>query len=330
MPQSIWSGHVRFGLVHIPVRLYGAIESKDVHFHQYREGTTERIRTKKVGAESGEPVDSTARGFPMETGEVVFITDDDLASVASEKSKVLEIEQFCDIDEIDPVYFEKAYWLGPAPGVEAEHPMELFRRTLEDEGLVGLGSFVMRSKEHLAVVRAAAGGLMLHTLYYEDEVRAASVAGFDPDGIVIDDREMEMARQLLSVMKGEWDPTLYRDEYRGRLLEMIQAKSTGVVLEPPEVAALGPGGDDIFSALEASVRALRNRADDGTALRAAAADPKRFRVTARVEPKDTGGAGGAGAELEGLTVAELRDLAKAREVSGRSKMTRDELIAALS
>ncbi len=329
MATSIWSGHVRFGLVHIPVRLYSAVETKDVSFHLYKEGTTERIKTRKVSAETGEPVDTTARGYTREDGEVVFVTDEDLASVASEKSKLLEITQFCSIDEIDPVYFEKSYWLGPAPKVDAEHPMELLRRTLEAEGLVGIGSFVMRGKEHVAVIRSAEGGLMLHTLFYEDEVRPASIAGYVPGVADVEERELAMARALLEAMRAPWEADRFRDEYRSRLLELIDAKATGRVPELGEAAPLGAAGVDVFAALEASIRALKG-GDEETDLRIAAAGGERPRITARITVPAAGGAGAGGGDLDGLTLGELRDLARARSIGGRSKMTRDELIAALS
>ncbi len=336
MPQSIWSGHIRFGLVHIPVRLYAATESRDLSLHLYTKGGVERVKNRRVGASSGTAIaySDTVKGFERDDGEVVLLSEDELESVSAERSKVLDVVQFCAIHEIDPLYFERSYWLGPSPTDGAEHPFELFRRALAEADLVGLGTFVLRSKEHVAAIRANDQGLVLHTMFFADEVRDGTVIGHRAGSITVADRELELANQLLGALRAPWDPTTFRDEYRHRVLELIEAKATGKALASvsPSMSTEVP---DIAHALEASVRALRPLGDaggerqQGTEVTVAVAMSARGAVTKPLHPSKVNVRRSSAAKPEELTTAELRTRASKAKIVGRSQMSRAELIEAL-
>jgi len=350
MPQSIWSGHIRFGLVHIPVRLYSATESRDLSFHLYAKGGAERVKNRRVGAVSGSEIayGDTVKGYERDDGEVVVLSDDDLASVSAEKSKVLEVAQFCAVEEIDPLYFERSYWLGPSPTEGAEYPFELLRRALTDAKLVGLGTFVMHTKEHVAAIRAHEEGLVLHTMFFADEVRPGASVGRRPDHVTLADRELDLANQLLTALRAPWDPLHYRDEYRHRVLDLIEAKATGKAITAESEPAQANDSPNIADALAASVRALRPTAatesegNDAVSVRRAkpartAAASTRIVVSKRLQPPSSPPKSKPkprkrstrSSALDELTLTELREAASRAQVPGRSKMKRSELVDAL-
>jgi DNA end-binding protein Ku len=309
VPRAIWTGAISFGLVNVPVKLYAATETKDVRFHQFRAGSNERIRYKRVGEESGDEVDydDIVKGYEISDGRYVTLDPDELEAVEPGQTRTIEIEDFVLLDQIDPIYFEKTYYLGPS-GAPAAKPYELLRTVLEDTGKVAIARFVMRTKQYLAAVRAAGGLLVLETLFFGDEVRAVDGVPGVPVEAEVAQREIKVAEQLIDSLTTDWDPDRYEDTYRERVLDLIDRKAEGeeVVVERPEQPAKVV---DLMAALEASVQAAK----DGRPLRSAApaADDD------------------AESDLDDRSVDELRDLARRRDISGRSKMNKEELIDAL-
>jgi DNA end-binding protein Ku len=312
----MWSGAISFGLVTVPVKLFSATDSKQVSFNQFQEGTGQRIRYKRVAEESGEEVSYSdiVKGYEVEKGRFVIVTPDELESVEPRKSRTIEIEDFVDLDDIDPVYFDKTYYLGPAADAAAEKPYALLHQALRDARKVAVARFVMRTKEYLAVIRPIGDLLGLETMYFPDEVRSAEEVEGAPVEVDLSDRELAIAEQLIDSMTAEWEPDRYEDTYRARVLELIQAKAEGeeIVTEPE--AAPAPVGD-LMAALEASVQRARERKAGGA--KPSKGAPAAPEVESEVE------------DLSALSKDELYDRAAAASVSGRSKMTKDELVEAL-
>ena len=231
MARSLWSGTLSFGLVSVPVRLVGATESKELRFHFLDKHDLQPIGYDKVRRDTGEHVDSddVIRGFEVEKGRYVPLDDEDLDRLDVELTKTIDICDFVDLDEIDPIYFRKAYYLMPQDG--AEKPYRLLVRALEETGKVAIAKIVIRSKQHLAAVRPSNGVLVLETMYYADEVREPErVAG----GGQLRKPEVEMAKSLVENLSGSFRPEKYDDTYRKELLDLIRAKAKGKKLPEPE------------------------------------------------------------------------------------------------
>jgi DNA end-binding protein Ku len=315
MPRPIWTGSISFGLVSVPVKLFTATESKTVSFHQFARGTGERVRQKRVTAESGQEVayEDVVKGYEVADGEHVIVEPEELEAVEPKKSRTIDIEDFIDLEEVDPIYFQKTYHLAPGDSAAAK-PYELLRRTMSESGRVGIARFVMRGKEYLAAIRPAGDVLVLETMYFADEVRDPgdiSELGHLDDDVEINERELSAAAQLVESLTSEWDPARYEDTYRTRVLELIEQKAAGeaVVTETPEET---PQVIDLMAALERSVNEAKGRRDGG----AESSDGASGRTTS-----DDG--------FEEMTREELYEQAQRRGVPGRSKMSKDELVDAL-
>jgi DNA end-binding protein Ku len=275
MPRAIWSGSISFGLVNIPIKLYNAVSRKGVHFNQIDGRTGARIRYKKVSAadETEVPSEAIVKGFELPSGQYVLIDDDELAALDPEGTRTIDIEEFVDLVEIDPVFFDAAYYVGPDKG--AAKPYALLQRAMEDSGKVGVARFVMRSKQYLCAIRPKDGALVLSTMVYADEVNEPKEIGeLDTSAIDVNDREVAMARQLIESLAADFEPEKYEDTYRGRVLDLIERKASGdaeIVTAPEPVAA--ERVVDLMAALEASVAAAKEarkrhptaRADDDEA-----------------------------------------------------------------
>ncbi|MET0421864.1 MAG: Ku protein [Acidimicrobiia bacterium] len=275
MPHAIWTGSVSFGLVTVPVRVVSATKSQDVRFHQLEEGTTSRIRYRRVSEQTGEevPTDRIVKGYELESGNYVVVEADELAALAPKASRQIEIEDFVDLADIDPVYFEQPYFL--VPDKDAAKAYRLLTDVMQEEGKVAIGRFVMRSKESLVAIRAVDGVLVLETMRYADEVLAADREGAIPEPATAPtEREMEMARQLVSSLATTFDPEKYRDEYREELLALIDRKASGeevLVADAPEEPAKVL---DLMAALEASLaRSGAAASANASPTRAASAKP---------------------------------------------------------
>jgi DNA end-binding protein Ku len=253
MARSIWSGTISFGLVSVPVKMVTATESKELRFHflHKKNGSYSPIGYDKIDKDSGESVDpdDIVRGFEIEKGRYVELTDEDLDRLDIELTHSIDILDFVDLDEIDPVYFRKAYYLLPEPG--AEKPYKLLVEALEETGKVGVAKVVIRNKQHLAALRTYNGALLLETMYYDDEVRKPEDLG-DLGDVKVRAAEVEMAKSLVENLSDHFDPGKYDDEYRKELLDLIHAKAEGAPLPEREEEQ---GGEvvDLMEALRASV-----------------------------------------------------------------------------
>src|SRR5579884_111590 len=316
MARAIWSGSLSFGLVSVPVELYSATEDKTIHFNQFEAGTSDRIRNKRVNERTGEEVEYSdiVKGYDVGGGEYVIVTPEELEAVEPGRSRNVEITDFVDLDAIDPVYYQKSYFLGPK-GEQAERAYGLLRKAMEDSGKVAIATLVMRGKQYLVAVRPESRALVLETMYFADEVRdpVKEVPGL-PAADEFTDREVATAKMLIESMTSAWEPDRYHDTYRRQVEELIEQKRRGeeVVVEakraePTKVV-------DLMAALEASVAAARGREAP-----AASATKKPAR-----------GNGKAAADLSSLSKTELYERASELDVPGRSKMSRKELEKAVA
>jgi DNA end-binding protein Ku len=260
MPRAIWNGSISFGLVNIPVKLYNAVSRKNVSFHQIDARSGSRIRMQRVSSTSGEevPYEQIVKGYELSPERYVLVEPGELDALDPEATHTVDIEEFVDLADIDPVFFDAAYYL--APGKAAEKPYALLARAMEAEGKVALARFVMRTKQYLAAVRAKDGMLLLSTMVYADEIvppeQLPELDGVE--SVTVSDREVAMAAQLIESLSGAFEPERFRDTYRDRVLDLIERKAAGeeVVVE----AAPAPDATsvvDLMAALEASVAEAR-------------------------------------------------------------------------
>ncbi len=259
MARAIWSGVISFGLVSIPVGLYTAVQEHEPSFHQFQQGTKDRIRYKRVNERTGREVDygDIVRGAEVGDGEYVMLSDEDLDSVAPGKSRSLEITAFVDLADIDPVYFAKPYYLAPA-GEDTEKSYALLRDAMAEAGKAGIAMFVMHGKEHLAAVRADGDVLVLETLYFADEVRDPKSELDVPGRVRFRGQELKMATSLIESMAGDWRPTDYRDTYTDRVNELIESKRSGAEFRPSEGAPEPTNVVDLLEVLRRSVDDARS------------------------------------------------------------------------
>ncbi|MBK7018246.1 MAG: Ku protein [Candidatus Microthrix parvicella] len=259
MPRAIWSGSISFGLVSIPVKLFSAVSEQSVRFNQLDGRNNARVRQRRVNEATGEevPHSEIVKGYELGSGRWITITDDDLAQLMPEQNRLIELEEFVDLDQIDPVYYSGSYWLGPA---DAAKPYALLATALHQSNKVGLGRFVLRSNQHLAVVRSVEGCLMLSMMVWADEVNPPeAIPGMDKAADVeLNDKELAMATSLIESLTETFEPEKYHDTYRQAVLELIDRKADGE--EAPVPAPADDRDDtvvDLMAALEASVAAAK-------------------------------------------------------------------------
>jgi DNA end-binding protein Ku len=247
--RPIWSGTISFGLVSVPVQMYSATESKELRFHFLHKDDLQPIGYDKVRKDTGEHVDTddVVRGFEIEKGRYVPIEDEDLDRLDIELTHSIDICDFVDLEEIDPIYFRKAYYLLPQDG--AEKPYRLLVRALDETGKVGIAKVVIRNKQHLAALRSYDGVLVLETMYYADEVRKPEKVNGKAR---LQKAEVEMAKSLVENLSDSFKPDKYDDTYRKELLDLIRAKAKGAKLPEPQEEEEGEVVD-LMEALRASV-----------------------------------------------------------------------------
>jgi DNA end-binding protein Ku len=237
MARSIWTGAIGFGLVHVPVRLYSATEDKNVHFHQLQEGTGKRVRNERVTDDGEEvPYENIVRGYEVKKGKYVTLTAEDLEAAEPERTKTIEIEDFVDLHEIDPIAFQKTYYVFPDERSGGAKPFVLLRRALEDAERIGIGRFVMREREYLVAIRPYGDVIALETMFFPDEIRNPKQIAEPPKNVKVGQRELEMAERLIDSLTTKWDPSRYRDTHRERVLDIIKRKEKGeeIVVERPK------------------------------------------------------------------------------------------------
>jgi DNA end-binding protein Ku len=258
MARPVWSGTISFGLVAIPVKLYNAVRRQHVSFNQLDERNMARIRYRKVNDETGEEVgdDHIVKGYEVSKGRYVIVDPDELEPFMPVATKSVDLEEFVDLADIDPVYFDSAYHLAPDGPPK---PYVLLARAMEASGKVAIGRFVMRNKQYVAAIRAEDGRLVMSTLAYADEVvDPADIEELQGlDDVEVNDKEVAMAEALVDSLAAEFEPEKYHDEYREEVMALIQMKADGEEFEAPVAAAEKPKVVDIMAALEASVAAAK-------------------------------------------------------------------------
>jgi DNA end-binding protein Ku len=254
MPRSIWKGVITFGMVSIPVRLFPATQDKDVSFHLMHAADHSRIKFKRwCEAEDREvEQDELVRAFEVSKDEYVEITDEDLEQLPLPARHTIELSAFVSSSEIDPIYYEKSYYLEPEE--TAAKPYALLMRILEKKGVTGVASIALRNKESLCALRPTNGTLVLETLHYPDEIRERE---FSVPKTLVNERELAMAATLVDALAEPFDPSKYHDRYREALLELIASKAEGRAVVVPDAAATPAKVTDLMSALRASVEAAR-------------------------------------------------------------------------
>jgi DNA end-binding protein Ku len=254
MPRAIWSGTISFGLVSVPVRMYSAISESDLHFHYVHEPDNGRIGYQKVCKAENEPVpdDEIVKAFEFDEDELVVLTDEDFEAAKAEGVKSLEIEQFVPYDEIDPIYFERTYYLGPGEGGEKVYGV--LRKAMEETGLAAIGKYVMRDKQHLGCLRVREGVLTLEKMFFHDEIRP--VGDIETGSSRVAKAELEMATSLIEQFRGDFEPERYEDTYRETLCKIIEAKRKGKTITAAPVEE-DEAPTDLLAALKASVEAAK-------------------------------------------------------------------------
>jgi DNA end-binding protein Ku len=265
--RAIWSGSISFGLLNVPVRLYSAVSKQTVRFRELREGDGSRVKHKRVAESDGKevPYEKIVKGYEYAPDQYVVLSRDELSELEPQRSRAIEIQDFVDLDDIDPIYFEQPYYLGPDKG--AERAYALLVQAMKDARKVAIARFVLRNKEHLAAIRPMDDVLTLTTMRFHDEVSSPQ----DLDGEVFEEakpkkpekRELEMAKQLIESLTSDFDPDKYRDEYREELLDLLERKAEGKeVVSAPTEEPKPTKAPDLMAALEESLAAVKGEEAD--------------------------------------------------------------------
>ncbi|MGW4894794.1 non-homologous end joining protein Ku [Kitasatospora sp. NPDC004240] len=355
MARPMWTGVLTFGLVSVPVALYTATRSHDVRFHQLQRGTSDRVRNKRVNERTGKEVEFSdiVKGYEVAEGEYVIVEPEELEQVSPGRSRTIDIAGFVDLAEVDPIFFDRTYYLGPR-GEEYQKVYSLLVESLGEAGKAGLAMFAMRGKEYLTAVRSENGILELHTMHFADEVRDPGLEVDNlPGEVRLSPQELRTARQLIDALAVEWKPEEWHDTYEDQVRELVESKIAGreVAVSPgPE-----PEATNVIDLMDALRRSLEGaggktgtggtRKAPGRKVPAATRTPKRSggRKSTSTKAatagktatagkarggKRTGGAAG-GQPLDELTKAELYKRASDLDIPHRSTMTRDQLQDAL-
>lgn len=281
MATSLWTGSISFGLVAIPVRMYSASRSHEVSFNQLHRATGNRIRYRKVDEVTGDEVSQReiVKGYEVSEGEYVTIDDSELAELRPAATKTLDIEDFVDLAEIDPIYFEKTYYVVPDDNLASRRAYGLLLDAMRERNRAGVGTVVIRSKQYLAAVRPLGDHLVVSTMKFADEVvDPADVPELEVDLPEIDAKARAMATSLIDSLTTEFEPTKFSDTYTDDLRALIETKARGETIIPVERPAASPRVVDLMAALEASVAAAKAARGEGEG--AAPAKPRKKRSTA--------------------------------------------------
>jgi DNA end-binding protein Ku len=299
MPRAIWSGAISFGLVNVPVRMYSAVSEHSLRFNYIHVKDGSRIGYEKFCKAEGKPVpdDEIAKAFDWEGEEYVVMADEDFdAAAANEQGRTIDIKDFVDYDDIDPIYFERTYTLGPAEGFERVYA--LLVRAMEESGLAAIAKYVMRDKQSLGCLRVREGVITLEKMYFADEIRP--LEPIHADLPAVEQRELDMAEELIARLHTDFAPERYSDTYRDTLCEIIKRKREGETITAPEHER-STSAPDLIAALQASLD--RSKSSNG-------------------KPETS--------SLEGLSKDELYKRAQEHDIPGRADMTKGELVEALT
>lgn len=288
MARAIWSGAISFGLVNVPIKLYSATSPKTVRFHQLHDKDGVRIQQRRVCPADGEevPYEHVVKGFEIAPDRYVVVKQEELDALDPRHTKTIDIEAFVELAEIDPVYYDNAYHLAPATGGAKAYALLL--SAMERAGKVAIGRFVLRTRQQICALRPAGGVLMLSTMLFGDEVNAPErldeLEGLDE--VEATKAEVAMAQQLIDSLTTPFDPSAFRDEYRERVLELIERKAAGEEIAVQPAPAAPAAVPDLMAALEASVAAVRgNGAPEGARKRRAKAPAASARRAARAKTR---------------------------------------------
>ncbi|MEV4350897.1 Ku protein [Actinoplanes sp. NPDC049596] len=319
MARPIWTGAITFGLVSVPVAMFSATHEHEVSFHQFEKGTADRIRYKRVNERTGKEVDydNIVKGADVGGGDYVMLDQEELDSVAPGRSRSLDIDRFVELDDIDPLYYDKTYFLGPG-NEDTAKVYGLLRDAMADSGRAAIGTLVMRSKEYLAAIRADGDLLVLQTMYFADEVRdPKDQIDSLPRRNAAKPAELHMAQQLIDSMAGKWRPADFRDTYTDRVNKLIDEKKAGKEITPAAEAPEPTAATDLFEALRRSVEAAKKgRAASGSVPPKAA--PQR-------KPPAKSGKPAKAADLKEVSKSDLLKLARDLDIPKRTTMSRPEL-----
>ena len=262
MARALWSGSLSFGLVNVPVQIVSAVRDVDLHFRQLHEKDKVPVETRRWCSEEDKevPWEAIARSYEVDSGKTVIVTDEDFDAVEPRKTRTIDIDQFVELAEVDPIYFDHPYWLVPAGEDEgATRAYKLLLGVMERTEHAALGSFVMRAKEHLAIVRARDGALTLTTMRFHDEVRSTKhVPVSHAKSTKPSKKELDTAVALIEAMGEDWDPTQHQDRYRKRLQKIVRDKSKGKTIEIPDDAKSEPGPPpDLMEVLKEALAASK-------------------------------------------------------------------------
>ena len=262
MARAIWSGSISFGLLNVPVRMYSAVARRNIALREIRESDSSRIKHRRVaeGTDEEVPYDEIIKAYELTPGQYVPLTKDEMKALAPEKTRAIEVQDFVDLEQIDPIYFDSPYYLGPADG--AEKAYALLAKAMGASGKVAICNFVLRSKENLAAIRSDGKVLTLTTMRFADEVVPASELEIVPEKETKPaKREQEMAEQLIESLSTDFEPSSYKDEYREQLLGLIERKAEGKEIVASDAEApKATKTPDLMAALEASIAAVGSRA----------------------------------------------------------------------
>ena len=292
MARSIWSGALSFGLVNVPVKLYSAVSRKTVRFHQLNEGTGNRIAQKRVDAQTGEEVayESIVKGYELGRDRYVVVRPDELDALDPARTRTIDIEDFVDLDQIDPVYYDHPYYLVPDKG--AAKPYGLLLEAMRRSGKVAIARVVLRSKEQLVAIRPSGDVLLMETMIFHDEVVPTDALDDLPaqGDLSASDREVAMAEQLIESLTSDFEPAKYHDEYREKVLGLIERKAEGEEIAVPAAAPAPAAVPDLMAALEASLAAVKGRsaeaAGDEPKAKPKRAPRKTSKSDGKAEPAD--------------------------------------------
>jgi DNA end-binding protein Ku len=262
MARAIWSGTISFGLLNVPVRMYSAVARRNIALREIRESDSARIKHRRVaeGTDEEVPFENIIKAYELTPGQYVPLSKDEMAALAPEKTRAIDVQDFVDIEEIDPMYFDSPYYLGPADG--AEKAYSLLAAAMESSGKAAISRFVFRNKEHLSAIRANDGVLTLTTMRFHDEVVPPGELddAFPDKKPKVAKREQQMAEQLIDSLSTEFEPDSYRDEYREQLLSLIEQKAEGKEIVAPEAEApKETKAPDLMAALEESIAAVKDK-----------------------------------------------------------------------
>ncbi|WCN04811.1 non-homologous end joining protein Ku [Streptomyces sp. M92] len=334
MARAIWTGVITFGLVSVPVGLFTATENHTVHFHQLQRGTSDRIRNRRVNERTGKEVDpgDIVKGYEVGEGEYVVVEPDELDEIAPGRSRALEITDFVELDRIAPVYFDRTYYVAPR-GKEYLKVYELLRAALAESGKAGVATFVMRNRQYLTALRAEDDVLVLQTLHWADEVRdPVRELPELPSDRAGRGKELDMALRLVDALSGPWEPDRYHDTYQEKVRELVRAKAEGEEVAVAQEAPQATNVVDLMEVLQGSLEQAKG-AGAGTGGGKPAGKAKSGERPAGARRKATAPSRGkppTRGELRELSKAELYQRATDQDVAGRSRMSRDELIDALT